>query len=85
MRSEMRITSKGQVTIPEPLRRETGLLPGTEVEFVRSGDHVLLRRRVVVGGSKRARELREHLDRMRGSAGPSWTTEDVMRLTRGDD
>ena len=81
----MRVTSKGQVTIPEAMRRETGLLPGTEVEFVRTGDDVLLRRRVVIGGSKRARELREHLERLRGSAGPGWTTEEVMRLTRGDD
>jgi AbrB family looped-hinge helix DNA binding protein len=30
----VRITSKGQVTIPQGVREETGLLPDTEVEFV---------------------------------------------------
>jgi bifunctional DNA-binding transcriptional regulator/antitoxin component of YhaV-PrlF toxin-antitoxin module len=73
------------VTIPEAMRRETGLLPGTEVEFIKKGKEVLLRRRGVAGGSKRARELREHLDRLRGSAQSGWTTEEIMRLTRGDD
>ena len=81
----MRITSKGQVTIPEAIRREAGLLPGTDVEFRRRKDGVLLRRTELAKGSKRSREIREHLDRLRGSAGPGWTTEEVMRLTRGDE
>jgi len=29
----MRITSKGQVTIPKDIRERAGLLPNTEVEF----------------------------------------------------
>jgi AbrB family looped-hinge helix DNA binding protein len=29
----MRITSKGQVTIPAEIREQAGLLPRTEVEF----------------------------------------------------
>ena len=29
----MRVTSKGQVTIPQKIRDKAGLLPGTEVEF----------------------------------------------------
>jgi antitoxin PrlF len=29
----MRITSKGQVTIPQALRRQCGLVPHTQVEF----------------------------------------------------
>ena len=29
----MRITSKGQVTIPQAVREKAGLLPHTEVEF----------------------------------------------------
>jgi AbrB family looped-hinge helix DNA binding protein len=36
----MRITSKGQVTIPQSVREEAGLLPETEVEFVVDGDGV---------------------------------------------
>ena len=34
----MRITSKGQVTIPQAIRERAGLLPGTEVEFRLSED-----------------------------------------------
>jgi hypothetical protein len=66
------------------MRRETGLLPGTEVDFERQGEKLVLSRRIVASGSKRAREMRDHLERLRGSA-PGWTTEEVMRLTRGDD
>ncbi len=33
----MRITSKGQVTIPQAVREQAGLLPNTEVEFVIEG------------------------------------------------
>jgi bifunctional DNA-binding transcriptional regulator/antitoxin component of YhaV-PrlF toxin-antitoxin module len=30
----MRISGRGQVTIPQPLRERYGLLPDTEVQFV---------------------------------------------------
>ena len=36
----MRITSKGQVTIPQDIREAAGLLPNTEVEFLYDGDVV---------------------------------------------
>ncbi len=36
----MRITSKGQVTIPVGIREKAGLLPGTEVDFELDGDSV---------------------------------------------
>lgn len=39
----MRITSKGQVTIPQAIRTAAGLLPNTEVEFVYENGVVLLR------------------------------------------
>lgn len=39
----MRITSKGQVTIPQAIRNTAGLLPNTEVEFVYENGNVLLR------------------------------------------
>ena len=38
----MRITSKGQVTIPLEVRERLGLLPNTEVEFTIRGDAALL-------------------------------------------
>lgn len=37
------VTSKGQVTIPKPLRQQLGLRQGSKVEFVMVGDHVEMR------------------------------------------
>lgn len=55
----MRITSKGQVTIPQEIRERLGLLPNTEVEFaVERGVAVLRPKR---GGTTRGRRIVEHL------------------------
>lgn len=80
----MRITQRGQVTIPEHIRRSAGLLPGTEVEFVQNKTGVSLR--PVMAGKATPREMRvaEVLDRMRGSATIKMTTEEIMALTRGE-
>ncbi len=77
----MKITSKGQVTIPKEIRDELGLLPGTEVEFVRDDEGVRVRK--MPGGRTRGEELVEHLRK----AGKNYTmtTDEVMRLTRGED
>ena len=48
----MRITSKGQVTIPADIRERAGLLPHTEVEFEFDGKVVRVVR--VKGGPGRA-------------------------------
>jgi len=37
------VTSKGQVTIPKPLRQQLGLRQGSKVEFVLIGDRVEMR------------------------------------------
>jgi AbrB family looped-hinge helix DNA binding protein len=77
----VKITSKGQVTIPKELRDEFGLLPGTEVEFVPEGGEVRVRK--ASGGRKRGEEFIEHLRQ----AGKNFTmtTDEIMRLTRGED
>ncbi len=38
----MRITTKGQVTVPKGIRQQFGLSPGVEVKFVPKGNHVIL-------------------------------------------
>lgn len=78
----MRITSKGQVTIPKEIRDEFGLLPGTEVEFVAEGGQVQVRK--LEGGRNRGREI---VDRLRRASGGDieMSTEEIMRLTRGED
>lgn len=77
----MKVSSKGQVTIPKNLREKFGMLPGTEVEFV-PGDGGL-RVRKVRGSRRHGEELIAHLR----EAGKNYTmtTEEVMRLTRGED
>ena len=78
----MRITSKGQVTIPKEIRDEFGLLPGTEVEFVAEGDDVKVRK--LEGGRTRGQEIVEHL-RQASGGDIKMSTEEIMRLTRGED
>ncbi|GAB6062696.1 AbrB/MazE/SpoVT family DNA-binding domain-containing protein [Deferrisoma palaeochoriense] len=76
----MRITSKGQVTIPQPIREKLGFLPGTEVEFVVEGNTL----RVVksVKGANRGQRIVETL---RDKATSRMTTDEILALTRGDD
>ena len=51
----MRITSKGQVTIPLEIREKMGLLPDTEVEFVMEGKGVYVKK--IDRQSRRSRKL----------------------------
>jgi len=39
-----KLTSKGQATIPEPIRRRLKLSPGDKIAFAVEGDRVTLRR-----------------------------------------
>ena len=80
----MRITQRGQVTIPELIRRSAGLLPGTEVEFVQDGAGVRLRPVAGRKATPREKRVADVLDRMRGSATLKMTTEEIMALTRGE-
>ena len=77
----MRITTKGQVTIPVEIRERLGLLPNSEVEFSVEGTAVRIRR--ARGGRKqgRGRSIVEHL---RGKATSGLTTDQIMALTRGE-
>lgn len=51
----MRITEKGQVTIPIEIREAYGFLPHTEVEFVRKGKDVVVRKALGKGKKKQTR------------------------------
>ncbi len=78
----MKITSKGQVTIPKELREEFGLLPGTEIEFVRDAGEIRVRK--LPQGRTRGDEILEHLLQASGGDIPM-STDEIMRLTRGED
>ena len=73
----MRITSKGQVTIPIEIREKTGLLPHTEVKFKIVNGKAHIERSE--SGSSRA----DVIARMKGRATVKMTTDEIMRLTRG--
>jgi AbrB family looped-hinge helix DNA binding protein len=77
----MKITSKGQVTIPKAIRDEFGLLPGTEVEFVPEAGEIRVRK--ASHGPRRGEEIVEHL--RKAGTNFTMTTDEIMRLTRGED
>lgn len=72
------VTSKGQVTIPKPVRDLLGIVPGTKVEFRRNdnGEIVLFRS----DGAQPSR-----FAKLLGHAGPGLTTDELMAMTRGED
>lgn len=76
----MRITAKGQVTIPIDVREQLGLLPNTEVEFTIDGDAVRITKVTRPSARSRAREIVEHL---RGRATSGLSTDEIMGLMRG--
>ena len=78
----MRITSKGQVTIPQELRERAGLLPGTEVEFEIEGKAVVIRRARRPRFPGRGAEV---VARLRSGPRPLMTTDELMALTRGEE
>lgn len=73
----MRITSKGQVTIPIEIRERAGLLPDTEVEFRMQGGKVVLEK----AGKAPGRGTRL-IQALRGKATNGMSTDEIMALTR---
>jgi AbrB family looped-hinge helix DNA binding protein len=74
-----KVTTKGQVTIPKGVRDFLELKPGMEVSFrVGANREIILERADGVKPPSR-------FEKLRGHAGPGMTTDEVMRLTRGDD
>jgi len=75
----MRITSKGQVTIPAEIREKAGLLPHTDVSFVVEGKTVRLMPSAGKRKDTRGARLVAHL---RGRGDVAMTTDEIMALTR---
>jgi antitoxin PrlF len=70
----MRVTQKGQVTIPLPVRRALGIQPGSDVEFELDARGA----RLLVDSERAAEEI----GRMRGAGEGEMTTEEILALTR---
>jgi antitoxin PrlF len=75
----VKITTKGQVTIPVEVRERLGLLPNTEVEFIVEGDQAILRK------SRRSRRRgAKVVGHLRARATEPMTTDEILALTRGE-
>lgn len=73
-----KITSKGQVTVPKEIRDLLNLKPGSEVNFRYRNNEIVLER--ADGAAPVSR-----FEKLRGHAGPGLSTDEVMRLLRGED
>lgn len=70
------VTTKGQVTIPKPVRDLLGLIPGSKVDFRRNAKgEVVLR-------PAEKRPDRSRFAAFRGHAGEGMDTDAIMALTR---
>ena len=72
----MRVTTKGQVTIPRNIREVLGIVPETEIDFVE--DHGRFYIVKAADGPKIAGKFKK----FRGIATAKMSTEDILRLTR---
>jgi len=75
----MRVTTKGQVTIPQHIREKLGITPSTEVDFIEQRGRVYLTKKS--GIRPRTNKFRPY----RGVATVKMSTDEIMSLTRGDE
>lgn len=73
----MRVTTKGQVTIPQNIREKLGIFPATEIDFIEEQGRVYL---VKIKGNTKTQRFKK----LRGVATVKMTTDQIMALTRGD-
>jgi antitoxin PrlF len=83
--AETTVTSKGQITIPKPIRERKGIAAGTRLAVSEEGDDIVLRR---AGrprrGSRRDATFDAYLERVRGSMRLGMSTDEYMELLRGE-
>lgn len=72
----MKVTTKGQVTIPREIRQRLGIVPHSEVDFEVVGNTVRLRK---ARGGGRGKRL---ITRLRGRGDVRMSTEEILALTR---
>ena len=72
----MRVTEKGQVTVPKSIREALGIAAGAEVTFELQGDHAVLKR------VEQPDVVAERLERYAGSADVGMSTDEILALTR---
>ncbi|MDP3693992.1 AbrB/MazE/SpoVT family DNA-binding domain-containing protein [Bradyrhizobium sp.] len=73
-----RVTSKGQVTIPKPVRDYLGIGPGSQIAFRRAADGS-----IVIEKADGTRQP-SRFAKLVGIAGPGPSTDEIMAMTRGE-
>lgn len=73
----MRVTTKGQVTIPLKIRKKLNITPASEVKFVVGDDD-----RVYLEKVKSDKSAAARFSKVRGSASVKMSTDEIMALTR---
>jgi AbrB family looped-hinge helix DNA binding protein len=81
----MRVTEKGQVTIPKEIRDHFGIKPGSEVEFIASDRGALLVKADATSPSDRRRRMEEWATRVEGTLDlGGMSTDEYMIWLRGE-
>ena len=76
----MRVTSKGQVTIPQNVRESMGILPAeTEVEFLLDENG-----RWYINKTKTSKKRVSRFRTAHNTGKLTMSTDDIMALTRGE-
>lgn len=74
----MKVTTKGQVTIPEAVRKKMGIKPHNEVEFVEDRDG-----RIYLRKAKQTKSQKSRFREAGELVNLTMSTDEIMELTRG--
>jgi len=72
----MRVSTTGQVTIPQHICEKLGIIPATEIDFVEENDRVYIVNRSI------AENRQNRFSKLRGVATVQMTTDEILALTR---
>ena len=84
----MRLTEKGQVTIPKHIRSAAGVAPGSEVAFSLEGSRIVITPVATAVRNDRRAALRKAAARVRASFAPEFRqlgADEIMAFLRSDD
>jgi AbrB family looped-hinge helix DNA binding protein len=76
----MRVTTKGQVTIPQEIREKLNIKPASNVDFKIAEDG-----RVYIVKTEDSDNKSNRFSRLRGAGTVKMSTDEIMALTRGED
>ena len=81
----MRITSKGQVTIPKKIRDQLGVGPGSDVDFVPTAEGVrLVAVHANLSKEETMQQFRQALERVKGTLDlQGMTADEYFQFVRG--